>query len=101
MKKQAIKPTIESTKVALITTLFIAALLIIFSGAAFSVYSVVNNISFTVINSQLHGAIFGVVILFLGVRYFLSVQKLKVEVYKDTSKFSWNNFKMEKTHKSL
>lgn len=100
MKKQAIKPTVESTKAASITALFITALLIIFLGAALSVYSVLNNISFPVMNSRIHGAVWGAVIIFLGVRYLLAVQKLKAEVYKSTSKFSWSNFKTEKTRKT-
>lgn len=100
MKNQAIDPTIDSTKVASITVLFITSLIIILLGAAFSIYSVLCNVSFTVMTSQINGAVFGVVIAFLGFRYFLSVQKLKAEVYKSTSRFSWSNFKTQKVHKS-
>jgi hypothetical protein len=96
MKNQESKPTIEGSKVASIAALLICSLLIIVFGAAFSVYSLVNNISFSVLQSQIHGAVFGAVIVFLGVRYFLSVQKLKAEVYKTTSRFSWSNFKTTK-----
>jgi len=96
MKNQAIEPTIDRTKVASITVLYITSLFIIILGAAFSAYSIVNNISFPVMSSQIHGAVFGAVIIFLGVRYFLSVQKLKAEVYKSTSRFSWSNFKTKK-----
>jgi hypothetical protein len=99
MKSQTIKPTIDSAKVTPITALFITALLIAFAGAAFSIYSVVNNVSFSVLDSQIHGAVLGVVIMFLGIRYFLSVQKLKTEVYKSTSCFSWSNFKTDKVQK--
>lgn len=99
MKNQTTEPKIDSTKVASIAILFIISLSIIILGAAFSVYSVVSNISFTVMNSQIHGAVFGVVITFLGVRYLLSVQRLKDEVYKGTSRFSWSNFKTEKVDK--
>lgn len=100
MKNQAIDPTIDSTKVASITVLFITSLFIILLGAAFCIYSVLYNVSFTVMTSQINGAVFGVVIAFLGFRYFLSVQKLKAEVYKSTSRFSWSNFRTEKAHKS-
>lgn len=100
MKNQAIEPMVDRTKTAPIAFLFITALLIIISGTAFSVYSVVNNISFTVMNAQIHGAIWGLVIIFLGARYLLSVRRLKAEVYKSTSVFSWSNFKKEKTRKT-
>jgi len=100
MKNQEYKPAVDSTKVASIAVLFITSLLIIILGAAFSVYSILYNISFLVLNSEIHGMVFGVVIVFLGVRYFLSVQKLKAEVYKGTSRFSWSNFKSDKAQKT-
>ncbi|MEI8199762.1 MAG: hypothetical protein WCG21_06860 [Eubacteriales bacterium] len=100
MKNQEYKPPVESTKIASIIILFITSIGIILLGAAFSVYSIVNNVSFSVMSSQIHGMVFGIVIVFLGVRYLLSVQRLKAEVYKGTSRFSWSNFKTEKVHKS-
>lgn len=99
MKNQASEPAVDRTKIAPIAALFVTALLIVIAGVMFSIYSVVNNISFTVLNSQVHGAVWGVVIIFLGVRYLLSVQRLKSEVYKSTSTFSWSNFKAEKAQK--
>jgi hypothetical protein len=51
-------------------------------------------------NNQIHGAVFGIVIIFLGARYFLSVQKLKGEVYKSISRFSWGNFRVAKATKN-
>lgn len=96
MKNQMTKPTIEASKVASIAALSAGSLFIIGSGAALCVYSLINNIYFSVLSSQIHGAVFGVVIIFLGVRYFLSVLKLKAEVYKTTSRFSWSNFKTTK-----
>lgn len=99
MKNQAYAPTVEMGKVVSIIVLFSTSIVIIFLGASFSVFSVVYDISFTVLSSQIHGAIFGLVVL--GVRYFLSVKKLKAEVYKTTSKFSWSNFKKEKSRKAM
>jgi len=98
MKNQEYKPPVESTKIASIAVLFITSLFIILLGVVFSIYSVIDNISFTVMSSQIHGAVFGVVIAFLGARYLLSVQRLKTEVYKGTSRFSWSNFKIKKSH---
>ena len=101
MKTQKHTITVEKKKVVSIIILIIISLIIIVSGAFFIVFSLINNIYFNVLNSQIHGAVFGLVVLFLGTRYFLSVQKLKAEVYKPASKFSWSNFKKEKAHKIL
>jgi hypothetical protein len=87
---------VEPKKKIIIFILFVFAVAICISGAFFSVYSYINNISFKVINTQISGIIFGAAILYLGVRYFLSLMKLKNEVYKPTSRFSWDNFKKEK-----
>jgi|GEM_PF-419191 len=100
MKKDRINTMVDGTKVAVITVLSITSILIILLGVAIIVYSFINDISFTVMSSNIHGAIWGLVIAFLGVRYFLSVQRLKIEVYKNTSKFSWNNFKSDKVKKN-
>lgn len=96
MKNQTITPSVDRSKTTPIIALFTAAVLIIILGTAFSVYSIMNNISFTVMGSQIHGAIWGAVIIFLGTRYLLSVRKLRAEVYKSTSAFSWKNFRSEK-----
>ena len=97
MKNPENKPIVDRKKKMSIMALLITSILIILLGAYFSVFSLVNNVSFNVLSSRIHGSIFGVVITFLGMRYFLSVQKLKAEVYKTTSKFSWSNFKKEKS----
>lgn len=97
MKNQASMPTVEKEKVISILILYITSILIILAGAFFSIFSLVNNISLPVMSSQIPGVIFGIVILFLGVRYLLSVNKLKTKVYNSASKFSWSNFKKGKT----
>lgn len=97
MKNQAHAISHEKKKVVSIMILIIISIIIVISGTFFIIFSLVNNIYFTVLNSRIHGAFFGLVVIFLGVRYFLSVQKLKVEVYKNTSKFSWSNFKKKKS----
>jgi hypothetical protein len=68
---------------------------IIILGVTFSIYSFINDVGFIVLSSRIHGSVFGLVVVFLGVRYFLSVKKLKTEVYKAESKFSWGNFRKE------
>lgn len=100
MKNQEHAISVDKNKVVFIMILIVISIMIIISGNLFIIFSLANNIYFTVLNSRIHGAIFGLVVIFLGVRYFLSVQKLKVEVYKNTSKFSWSNFKKEKARKT-
>lgn len=93
MKNQSGVSTVEKKKVILITVLFGISVIIILSGSFFIVFSLINHISFTVMNSKIHGAIFGLLVSYFGVRNFLSVKKLKAEVYKSSSRFSWSNFK--------
>jgi uncharacterized membrane protein YfcA len=83
----------KKLSVILLTTLSIC---IIVSGTVFSVYSFINETTFKVINTNVSGIIFGILVIYLGVRYLLSVQKLKSELYKESSAFSWNNFKKQK-----
>ncbi|MFA6308237.1 MAG: hypothetical protein WC677_00610 [Clostridia bacterium] len=90
-----IKPAAKSKFVS-IMILFMTSVAITMLGASLTVYSIICGVSFTVLNNSVPGAVFGVVILFLGIRYFLAVRKLKIEVYKTSSKFSWSNFKREK-----
>lgn len=96
MKNQSGVPSVNTSKVITIYALFIFAVLIMVSGAAFSIYSIINDVHFTVLTSSVPGVLFGLVVLYLGLRYCLSVRKLKAEVYKTTSRFSWNNFKKQK-----
>ena len=92
MKSQATGGVITQKRI-LIGVLFSVAVLITIMGTAFAAYSIVNNVEFPVMQTTVPGAVFGAVIAFLGVRYLLSVKKLKGEVYKNTSRFSWRNFK--------
>jgi hypothetical protein len=77
--------------------LFTLATSITLLGFALSIFSLINNISFTVLSSEIPGFVFGLAITFLGARYFLAVNKLKVEVFKEEINFSWSNFKKSKT----
>ena len=85
-----------NSKVIISNILFLASLLIMFLGIFFSIFSLVNHISFKVLNSSVPGAIFGILVLYLGIKYYLSVTKLKEDLYKSDSKFSWSNFKKKK-----
>ncbi|WP_160690467.1 hypothetical protein [Clostridium sp. C2-6-12] len=95
MKKQNPITEITKSKLISINILFITTLIIIFLGIFFSIFSLVNNIHFQVLNSSMSGAILGLLVLYLGIKYYLSVTKLKGELFKTSVKFSWNNFKRE------
>jgi hypothetical protein len=95
MKKQN-QSTILKQKALTLTLLFGSSLFIIFLGMFFCAFSFFNNVSFKVLNSQIPGVIFGLLVMYLGIRYYLSVCRLKEEVNKSTSEFSWNNFNKEK-----
>lgn len=83
----------NASKLTVIAILYVTSIFIMASGAVFGVYSVINSIYFKVINSTIHGFVFGLIVLYLGFRYFLQVRKLEDEVFKPTSIFSWENFK--------
>jgi len=76
--------------VMFILTMFSVAIILI--GSLFCVYSLIYNIQYTVFYNRVHGIVFGLLIVYLGLRYLLAVRKLKVEVYKPTSHFSFHNF---------
>lgn len=86
---------IDKSKIILVFILFTMSVAIIISGVFFTIYSLYYNISFLIINTYVSGIFFGLAALYLGVRYFMSVLKLKREVYK-SSRFSWHNFKKQK-----
>lgn len=96
MKNQAYAQAVSRDKVLVIVALYTVSALIFLFGAFLSIMSIEENFSIPVLSSQIPGAVFGVVISFLGIRYMLSVGKLKAEVYKSESKFSWSNFKKGK-----
>jgi hypothetical protein len=95
--KTPTRSTVDRSKSAPIALLFTLAVLILVGGAAFGVYCAIEGVGFAVLGSTIPGSVFGIVLMFLGVRYLLSVRNLRAEVYKDTSRFSWENFRSDKT----
>jgi len=79
-----------------IMVLTATAIAIISSGAFFAIFSYLNDISFKVLNTNVSGIIFGVVVIYLGVRYLISISKLKKTLFESNSTFSWSNFKKQK-----
>ena len=96
-ENQAYKQPVEKSKAVSVVILYLMAVIIVILGVAFIAYSFIYDVHFTVLTSSIHGAVFGTVVAFLGIRYFLSVRKLKDEVYKSSSKFSLSNFKIKKS----
>jgi hypothetical protein len=84
---------VPKNKVIVIWLLFATAAIITLLGLGFSIYSLLNNVEFAVLQATIPGAVFGAVIAFLGIRYLLSVRKLRTQVYGTQSQFSFNNFR--------
>jgi hypothetical protein len=89
---QNIKTGSLSKKVT-VNILFFMSIAISLLGAFYVVYSLIFNISFKVINTDVSGAVFGLVVLYLGIRYIMMVNKLKQDVYGTSSRFTWSNFR--------
>jgi YHS domain-containing protein len=69
---------------------------IIFSGIFFGAYSVINDISLPVFKTSVPGIVFGMLVAYMGIRYYFMVSDFKIEFLKNDAKFSWSNFKKEK-----
>lgn len=76
--------------------LMTVAVIITVLGAIFGVYTLINNVTYKVLSTDVPGFIFGAVIVFLGVRYCLSTIKLYKKISQEHRPFSWANFKSKK-----
>jgi len=90
----------DTKKVIIVFLLFLMSIAIFLLGSFFSVYSLIEHISFKVLNTNVPGVIFGLAVAYLGFRYFFSVRKLRKEIYTPDAKFSWSNFKKSNVAKS-
>lgn len=90
---------LRPSKRLIVFGLFLIAGAITLSGTFFIIYSYFNNVYFKVMNSNVPGIVFGMIVLYFGVRSILSVNKLRPQLYKDDARFSWDNFKKQKTVK--
>ena len=77
--------------------LFFIAVMIIVSGIFFSIYAYMNQSSFRIMGSDFPGFIFGLVAVFLGIRYSISLFRLKKKIDSTDARFSWDNFKKTKS----
>lgn len=79
-------------KKLVLALLFATNILIIASGTFFTIYAYRNNITFLVLNARMPGFIFGLVTIFLGIRYIRALLNLRKEISAPEIKFSWSNF---------
>lgn len=92
--------TVQSRqKKMIIGFLYLGTLIIMFLGIFFSTYSVLNKISIRVLGAAVPGIVFGLLVAYLGLRYFFQISDFKNGFYKSTAKFSWGNFRKRKNRK--
>lgn len=87
-------------KLAVVAALFTGAVLITGSGGWYMVYSIVNNVSFKILNTSIPGFVLAVLVMYFGIRSILSVNKISKEILRDSTFFSWSNFKRARPAKS-
>lgn len=71
--------------------------MILVSGVFYSVYSFRTGAMLQVLGSRIPGYVFGLVVIFLGVRYLKALLGLKKKISGPDARFDWNNFKKIKT----
>lgn len=71
-------------------------ILILISGIFLTISNYVNNIEYKIFNTTLPGFLLGVVVIFIGARYFRSILRMKKNIYSNNLSFSWGNFKKQK-----
>lgn len=69
---------------------------IILSGITFGIYSFYSKIIFKILNTNVPGYILGLLVIYFGIRNFMSLKKLNKDISGDNIKFSWDNFKSNK-----
>ncbi len=77
--------------------LFFIAVLITILGISYSIYAYMSQASLKIMGSDFPGFIFGLVAVFLGIRYSISLFKLKKKIDSTDARFSWDNFKKTKS----
>lgn len=101
MSNQNMGMKVDRQKKIIIFFLYLGAIVIMFSGAFFGTFSALNKIYLKVLNASVPGVVFGVLVTYLGIRYFFMVDEFKKEFYRSTVKFSWSNFRKEKSKRKI
>lgn len=76
-----------------VTLLYLGAAFIVFLGVFFCAYSLINEIYMQVLNVPVSGVVFGLLVVYLGVRYFKNITDQKSEIYKGTETFTLKKIK--------
>lgn len=96
MLEQKSKLVEEKHKKLMIQFLYFGAFTILFSGFFFCAFSVMNDIHLKVLNTSIPGFVFGLPVIYFGIKLYFRVTKFKTELMKNHYIFNWNNFKIKK-----
>lgn len=95
------RSAVGKQKKTIILLLYLGTLIIMFLGAFFGAYSYLNDIKIQVLSAKVPGLIFGLLVVYLGLRYFFMVDEFKANFYESSAKFSWSNFRSEKKKRKI
>ena len=79
--------------------LYLGAALILLLGTFFCTYSIRNHIMLPVLNISVHGAVFGLLVAYLGVKYLIMVHQFGTQFTQSNETFQWRNFRRDKGYK--
>jgi hypothetical protein len=96
MQKQKAKQVEEKHKRLIINGLYTGVLIILFLGLFFCAYITINQISLRVLSTRVPGFVFGLLVVYLGIRFYFQVTDFKTELMKNHYIFSWDNFRRKK-----
>lgn len=80
-------------RIVAVVMLYVVASAITLAGVYFGVLSLLGGVTISVLGSQVPAALIGAVIAFLGVRYLITVGRLRNELNDSGATFSWSNFR--------
>jgi hypothetical protein len=94
--KKTVDPrcTQQTSKKTVVFLLYSFASLIVAMGAGYTIYSLYTNVYLLVMNNAVPGAVFGIIITFLGIRYLWAVYKLSLKLDSPEAVFSWMNYRL-------
>lgn len=93
-QKIASSNTQQTSKKTVVFLLYCFAGAITIMGFSYTIYSLWNSVTLSVVNSAVPGAVFGIIIAFLGIRYLFAVYKLSLQLNRPDAVFSWMNYRL-------
>lgn len=76
-------------------SLYFFASIIIILGSFFTTYSILHQISLPILNTSVPGAILGILVVYLGLKYIFMLYKFESTFYEKNVTFSWRNFQRQ------